>query len=85
MKDFTLFMAVPTIYSKLIEIYDESTSEQQQLMRNSCNKFRLMVSGSMSLPVSTLHRWEQISKHVLLERYGMTGTTETNVKEMVIK
>ncbi len=31
-----------------------------------------MVSGSAALPVSTLARWEELSGHVLLERYGMT-------------
>jgi malonyl-CoA/methylmalonyl-CoA synthetase len=31
-----------------------------------------MVSGSAALPVSTLHRWKEISGQILLERYGMT-------------
>ena len=31
-----------------------------------------MVSGSAALPVSTLDRWQEISGHTLLERYGMT-------------
>jgi malonyl-CoA/methylmalonyl-CoA synthetase len=30
------------------------------------------VSGSAALPVTTLHRWKEISGHTLLERYGMT-------------
>ena len=33
---------------------------------------RLMVSGSAALPIPVLQRWEQISGHTLLERYGMT-------------
>jgi malonyl-CoA/methylmalonyl-CoA synthetase len=33
---------------------------------------RLMVSGSAALPVSTLETWDEITSHVLLERYGMT-------------
>lgn len=33
---------------------------------------RLMVSGSAALPLPTLHRWEEITGHTLLERYGMT-------------
>jgi malonyl-CoA/methylmalonyl-CoA synthetase len=36
------------------------------------NKFRLMVSGSAALPVSVMEKWEKISGHRLLERYGMT-------------
>jgi malonyl-CoA/methylmalonyl-CoA synthetase len=31
-----------------------------------------MVSGSAALPVPTLERWERITGHRLLERYGMT-------------
>jgi malonyl-CoA/methylmalonyl-CoA synthetase len=39
-----------------------------------------MVSGSAALPVATLDRWEQITGHRLLERYGMTelGMVLTN-------
>lgn len=33
---------------------------------------RLMVSGSAALPEPILERWQQITGHVLLERYGMT-------------
>ena len=31
-----------------------------------------MVSGSAALPVSVMEKWEKISGHTLLERYGMT-------------
>lgn len=42
--------------------------------------FRLILSGSASLPVPVLERFEQISGHRLLERYGMTeiGMALTN-------
>ncbi|XP_010776561.1 acyl-CoA synthetase family member 3, mitochondrial [Notothenia coriiceps] len=33
---------------------------------------KLMVSGSAALPLPTLQRWEEITGHTLLERYGMT-------------
>uniref|UniRef100_A0A8C5E1R4 Acyl-CoA synthetase family member 3, mitochondrial n=1 Tax=Gouania willdenowi TaxID=441366 RepID=A0A8C5E1R4_GOUWI len=36
------------------------------------DRIRLMVSGSAALPLPTLQRWEEITGHVLLERYGMT-------------
>jgi malonyl-CoA/methylmalonyl-CoA synthetase len=68
----TLFMAVPTIYNRLITFYDQASPEEQQVMAQACRKFRLMVSGSAALPVSTLARWETISGQRLLERYGMT-------------
>jgi malonyl-CoA/methylmalonyl-CoA synthetase len=65
-------MGVPTMYSQLIRVYDESTPTQQALMSKSCRQFRVMISGSAALPIPTLERWHQISGHVLLERYGMT-------------
>jgi malonyl-CoA/methylmalonyl-CoA synthetase len=68
----TLFMAVPTVYSRLIAAYDQAPPERQARMANGCRRMRLMVSGSAALPVQTLDRWKQISGHVLLERYGMT-------------
>lgn len=35
---------------------------------------RLMVSGSAPLPRPVFDRWEQITGHRLLERYGMSET-----------
>jgi malonyl-CoA/methylmalonyl-CoA synthetase len=70
--DLTLFMAVPTIYAKLIAASDAASPERQAQFRAACAKLRLMVSGSAALPVSTLQRWKEISGHTLLERYGMT-------------
>jgi malonyl-CoA/methylmalonyl-CoA synthetase len=71
-RDLTLFMAVPTIYVKLIAAWESSPPHQQRLMREACDKFRLMVSGSAALPVSVFERWKTISGHKILERYGMT-------------
>jgi malonyl-CoA/methylmalonyl-CoA synthetase len=68
----TLFMAVPTIYVKLIEAWQKAAPLEQKRMSEGCRRMRLMVSGSAALPVPTLERWQEISGHVLLERYGMT-------------
>jgi malonyl-CoA/methylmalonyl-CoA synthetase len=68
----TLFMAVPTIYVKLIAAWDAASPERRAALSQACAKLRLMVSGSAALPVSTLERWKEISGHTLLERYGMT-------------
>ena len=68
----TLFMAVPTIYAKLITAWEAASPERRSCLTQACSKLRLMVSGSAALPVSTLHRWKEISGHTLLERYGMT-------------
>jgi malonyl-CoA/methylmalonyl-CoA synthetase len=65
-------MAVPTIYFKLITHYDQLPAMEQEQISNSLKKFRLMVSGSAALPVSVLEKWQKISGHTLLERYGMT-------------
>jgi len=70
--DLTLFMAVPTIYTKLIAAWESAPPERQTALSAACRKLRLMVSGSAALPVSTLERWREISGHTLLERYGMT-------------
>lgn len=47
----SLFMAVPTIYSRLLDVYATFDESKQTLAREACQKFRLMVSGSgASLP-----------------------------------
>jgi malonyl-CoA/methylmalonyl-CoA synthetase len=68
----TLFMGVPTVYSKLIAAWDAASPERRAELSQACWRLRLMVSGSAALPVSTLARWQEISGHTLLERYGMT-------------
>jgi len=70
--NLTLFMAVPTIYVKLIAAWESASSERQKTMTAGCAKMRLMVSGSAALPVQVLQKWQSISGHFLLERYGMT-------------
>ncbi len=67
-----VFMAVPTIYFKLITYFESLEKEVQLGLEDKMIKFRLMVSGSAALPVSVMEKWEKISGHTLLERYGMT-------------
>ena len=71
-KRLTLFMAVPTIYYKLISFWEEAPSEEQQKMSDAASKLRLMVSGSAALPIPVLEKWKKITGQTLLERYGMT-------------
>jgi malonyl-CoA/methylmalonyl-CoA synthetase len=68
----TLFMAVPTIYSKLISAWEAAGLERRPAFSEHCRALRLMVSGSAALPVAVMERWRTITGHVLLERYGMT-------------
>ena len=70
--DLTLFMAVPTIYVKLIAAWENASPDRRSAMSEACSRLRLMVSGSAALPVRTLEKWKRITGHVLLERYGMT-------------
>ncbi|HEV8148807.1 MAG TPA: acyl-CoA synthetase [Gemmatimonadales bacterium] len=68
----TLFMAVPTVYRRLIAAWDAASPERRTAMSRGCRKMRVMISGSAALPVATLEEWRRISGHTLLERYGMT-------------
>ena len=68
----TLFMAVPTVYVRLVAAWAAASSQQRSALSEVCSNLRLMVCGSAALPVSTLERWKEISGHTLLERYGMT-------------
>ncbi|XP_044265266.1 malonate--CoA ligase ACSF3, mitochondrial [Tribolium madens] len=74
----TVYMAVPTIYTKLIEEYKRVFSSDPKMVEHIKNilknKVRLMVSGSAPLPVPVYQQWFDISGHKLLERYGMTET-----------
>jgi malonyl-CoA/methylmalonyl-CoA synthetase len=70
--DLTLYMAVPTIYHRLIAMLDQVSEEERARVREGAIRLRLMVSGSAALPIPVLERWRELSGHTLLERYGMT-------------
>eukprot|EP00088_Acartia_fossae_P033941 TRINITY_DN3481_c0_g1_i3.p1 TRINITY_DN3481_c0_g1~~TRINITY_DN3481_c0_g1_i3.p1 ORF type:complete len:537 (-),score=68.13 TRINITY_DN3481_c0_g1_i3:162-1772(-) len=66
-----VFMAVPTIYAKLLE-HSEKVNLNPDQVFEACKNIRLMVSGSAALPTPILHKWKELTGHTLLERYGMT-------------
>jgi malonyl-CoA/methylmalonyl-CoA synthetase len=68
----TLFMAVPTIYARLIAAWEQAAPADRSRRSEAGRRLRLMVSGSAALPVSVLEQWKEITGHTLLERYGMT-------------
>jgi len=70
--ELTLYMAVPTIYHRLIAHLEQTSDEATSAFREGVGRLRLMVSGSAALPVPVLERWRDLSGHTLLERYGMT-------------
>ncbi|KAG5498272.1 hypothetical protein JIQ42_03077 [Leishmania sp. Namibia] len=72
--DITLLMAVPTVYTKLMDAVQRKFSpiEKTGFRRACMESVRLMVCGSAPLPVPTLNQFRELSGHTLLERYGMT-------------
>ena len=69
---YTLFMAVPTIYVKLIQALELAPAEERTALVSSFRQLRLMVSGSAALPASVHEQWTNLTGQALLERYGMT-------------
>uniref|UniRef100_A0A182VP31 AMP-dependent synthetase/ligase domain-containing protein n=1 Tax=Anopheles merus TaxID=30066 RepID=A0A182VP31_ANOME len=71
-----VFMGVPTMYGLLIREYDSVFGKNARMcdyVKTHCkNKIRLMISGSAPLPGNIFARWNEITGHRLLERYGMT-------------
>jgi malonyl-CoA/methylmalonyl-CoA synthetase len=69
---FTLFMAVPTIYVKLIQALESMPPAERDAVIRGFRDMRLMVSGSAALPASVHQQWSGLTGQELLERYGMT-------------
>jgi malonyl-CoA/methylmalonyl-CoA synthetase len=65
----TLFFAVPTIYVRLV---DELNSRPRADLDFS--HMRLFCSGSAPLAPETFKAFRRLTKHTILERYGMTET-----------
>ena len=69
--NINLFMAVPTVYAKILELIRKGQVPDD--FKNCLQKnVRLMVSGSAALPQPIFEEWHQRTGHILLERYGMT-------------
>jgi acyl-CoA synthetase (AMP-forming)/AMP-acid ligase II len=70
----TMFMAVPTIYSRLVDYFDAHirSTDAETSSREGAQALRLVVSGSAALPTPIKAKFAEITGQVLLERYGMT-------------
>ncbi|KAL7606185.1 hypothetical protein Lser_V15G18145 [Lactuca serriola] len=68
----TVFTGVPTMYTRLIQGYDAMDPDLQAASATAGSQLRLMMCGSSALPLPVMQRWETITGHRLLERYGMT-------------
>jgi malonyl-CoA/methylmalonyl-CoA synthetase len=62
----TVFMGVPTLYSRMLA--------EPALTPAACAAMRLFISGSAPLLVETFDAWAERSGHTILERYGMSET-----------
>jgi malonyl-CoA/methylmalonyl-CoA synthetase len=69
---YSVFMAVPTIYVKLIDHLEGLDNAQSQAICEGFGRMRLNVSGSAACPVNVFNKWRELTGQVLLERYGMT-------------
>lgn len=69
---YTVFMAVPTIYVKLIQSLEAALPADRAAFVAGFARMRLMVSGSAALPASVHEQWTALTEQKLLERYGMT-------------
>lgn len=65
-KDSTVYMGVPTNYTRLLS--------DPSLNTGSCCNMRLFTCGSAPLLEKTFYEFEQRTGHTILERYGMTET-----------
>ena len=69
-----IFMGVPTMYARLIEVWLKASPERQRTLSRRAAFARLMISGSAPLPEGVFWHWNDITNHRILERYGLTET-----------
>ena len=69
---WSVFMAVPTVYVKLIQAIEDLPDDARQQVVDGFAGMRLMISGSAALPSSVHETWSSLTGQKLLERYGMT-------------
>src|SRR5579872_2031489 len=59
--DATVFMAVPTVYAKLLEAFRAAPPETQARWRSGAQAMRLLTSGSAALPASLFRDFAALS------------------------
>jgi len=62
----TVFMGVPTFYTRLLA--------ESAFGKDTCRNMRLFTCGSAPLLPQTFHEFQERTGHAILERYGMTET-----------
>lgn len=70
------FIAVPTIYTQLVNEYFNNNDIKGQfsrdMIKNSLKKMKFIGSGSAPLNVKTFNEWSDLTEYPMVERYGMT-------------
>jgi malonyl-CoA/methylmalonyl-CoA synthetase len=66
MPDATVFMGVPTLYTRMLA--------ESRLNKVVVRNMRLFISGSAPLLLETFNAWKERTGHTILERYGMSET-----------
>jgi malonyl-CoA/methylmalonyl-CoA synthetase len=62
----TVFMGVPTLYTRMLA--------EPSLTPAAARHMRLFISGSAPLLIETFNDWQTRTGHTILERYGMSET-----------
>ncbi len=70
----TIFMGVPTMYRRLLDHVERAEGRDDAA---TLARARLFTSGSAALPAADFTRFEQLTGHRILERYGMSETLLT--------
>lgn len=71
-RDYSVFMAVPTIYVKIIGELEKLPELRRTRICAGFKDMRLNISGSAACPVKLYNQWKELTGQTLLERYGMT-------------
>lgn len=71
-RDYSVFMAVPTIYVKIIGELEKLPEPRRKRICTGFKEMRLNISGSAACPVKLYNQWKELTGQTLLERYGMT-------------
>jgi malonyl-CoA/methylmalonyl-CoA synthetase len=67
----TVFMAVPTMYKKLVDALDAAEPDVRARWERNASSLRLATSGSAALPATLAERWRAVTGTVPLERFGV--------------
>ena len=68
----TIFMGVPTMHARLV-----AAMEEEEGLAQAMSRARLITSGSAALRPDLFRRYEELTGHRVLERYGMSETMLT--------